>query len=213
MNYTYELVTEPAAKPLTLTQVKEHLRIDVTDTTDDDYLNVLIDVATDYAEKYTKRDFITRTWRTYRDCFPYVNNYNCSGYDSVFVLRKAPVQSITSVEYLDSDNNTQAFDSSNYYIPKTNRFTQIVLDKNKSWPSDISDRKQSVIITFVSGYGDADTDVPDSLKQAMLLMIANLYTNRGDCSLDNCNACLDAGGKRLLNQYKIIDISYRSCGA
>ncbi|MCK5611364.1 phage gp6-like head-tail connector protein, partial [Candidatus Pacearchaeota archaeon] len=67
--WPYIVTVAPATLPLTVNEVKEHLRIDLDDKTQDALLKVLIRAATDYAEKYTKIDFITRTYETLRDSF------------------------------------------------------------------------------------------------------------------------------------------------
>ncbi len=52
-----------ADEPLTLEQVKEHLKLDATDTSQDAYLGTLISAARRSIEKYTSRT-IFATWPT-----------------------------------------------------------------------------------------------------------------------------------------------------
>lgn len=59
-NYNWirsEQINQPVAEPLTLEQVKKHLRIELDDTYHDDYLTSLIPVAREEAELITKRRF------------------------------------------------------------------------------------------------------------------------------------------------------------
>lgn len=46
-----------------------------------------------------------------------------------------------------------------------------------NWPPTRTDKINAVEATYVAGYGDAE-DVPQSLKSAMLLVLAHIYENR-----------------------------------
>jgi len=66
-------------------------------------------------------------------------------------------------------------------------YSRILPQPNTFWPTDVSDRLQSVNIRFNSGYGDAPKDVPKMLKMAMLQHAAYFYVNRGDCACTAVN--------------------------
>lgn len=168
----YILVTDSASEPVTLSEVKTYLRIDGTDY--DDILTPLIKTVRLQAEKYTGRDFINKTWKTYLDEFPY-----CS--DAGIKILKSKLQSITSIQYYDNNNALQTLSSSDYYITDNSNYSVIYINSSASYP-DTYDRKQAAIITFVSGYGATASDVPQDLKQAMLAHISYLFENTGDCT-------------------------------
>jgi uncharacterized phiE125 gp8 family phage protein len=167
--WPYTVTVAPVNKPLTLLEVKTHLRIDTSDASEDTYLNLLIDAVTEYAEKYTKRDFITRTYKTLRDCF----------WDSL-EIRRNPIQSVSIVKYLVDDVLTLV-STDVYFLIESNTFPHLSLKVNQVWPTNEDDREQAVEIIFVSGYGDDPTDIPEKLKLGMLNHIADMYENRGDC--------------------------------
>lgn len=204
--HTYKVTVAPANPAVTLATVKEHLRIDASDTSDDAYLTTLISVATDFIEKYTKRDLITRTYETKRDCFPGINDVECFGLVSGFEIRRSELQSIASIQYEDTDGNTQTVASTVYYATDSTRWSQIILDDNQVWPTDVARKKQAITITFNAGYGADETSVPDGLKQALLMTIAHLYSNRGDCVDDACASCITGGSNAILNSFRINDI-------
>ena len=71
------------------------------------------------------------------------------------------------------------------YYP--NYYPNIYLKKGESFPS-VDDRKQSVEIIFVSGYGVDATFVPQALKDGMLNHIASMYSDPGGCN--DCDSTL-----------------------
>ena len=92
------------------------------------------------------------------------------------------MQSITSIKFL-IDGSLTTFDSSNYYITDKQEYATINLDieNNKTWPTDVDNRKQAVEIVFTAGYGSNPCDVPANLKRAMLAHVNILNRNLGDC--------------------------------
>src|SRR5580765_8015305 len=103
------LFAAPAAEPLTLSEVKAHLRIDTTD--EDAYLTTLITVARMRCEGATRRALITQTWDWVIDRWPTWEGYHGGqtfepAYTSLpaggFVwLPKPPLQSVAFVHYVD----------------------------------------------------------------------------------------------------------------
>lgn len=182
--WPYIVTVAPVNKPLTLTEVKTHLKI--TGSTEDTYLNFLISVVTEFGEKYTKLDFITRTYETFRDSF-----------SNSLEIRRSPVQSITTVAYLKSDALTTV-STDVYFLPESDTFPHLALKESQSWPTDEDLREQAVKITFKSGYGDDETDVPDKLREAMLQHLAAMYANRGDCNEGRVGGSLSAGAQKFL---------------
>ena len=163
----YILLTDSAIEPISLSEVKTHLRIDTNDY--DNILTPLIKTARNLAESYTGRDFINKTWELYLDSF-----------QSGLELKKTKLQSITSFQYI-LNNVLITFDSSKYYFTKSENYSKIYLKSSESFPS-FDDIKQAIKITFVSGYGATTNDIPQGLKNALLNHIAYLFENAGDCS-------------------------------
>ncbi len=184
--WPYIITVAPTTLPLTLNEVKEHLRVDKTDNSQNALLKLLIITVTEYAEKYTKRDFITRTYETFRDSFS----------DSL-ELRRTPLQSITKVEYLQ-DGILVTVSTDIYFATSSNTFSHLALEVNQTWPTDEDDREQAVKITFKSGYGNTLSNVPDSLREGLMQHIAALYENRGDCDSSRVSGGVFAGAQKFL---------------
>lgn len=197
--YTYKVVTAPTAIAIPLSVVKEHLRIDQDDTTEDSYLTLLVKAVTKYAEDYTKRTFLTTIFETYRDNF-------CT-YE--FVLRRSPLQSVQFVKYY-KDDVLETLPTTDYYNTLENEYSKIFEKQTGSaWPKKIDKRQQAIVIRFTAGYGDDYTSMPSDLVVAMLNHIAKLFESRGDCdeSGGGCGGCLPMATKTVYNMYKIRDIT------
>ena len=68
------------------------------------------------------------------------------------------------------------WDSANYVSDLTDPAV-IEPAYNESWPEVRSNELNAVQITYQAGYGAAE-DVPDAIKQAMYLLIGDMFENR-----------------------------------
>ncbi len=219
--YSYEVTECATGWPVSLDTVKRHLNKDVDIQTDDDYYTSLINAATLFVEKYTKRDLITKTYKTFRDTFPgNAGNNIYGGYGNLgspkdfglclkqdgFELRRSKLQSVESFQYLKDDVLTSV-PSSTFYTTDETDFSSILLVDGESWPTDEDVRFQVIEITFKAGFGEDEDDVPEDIRIALLHIITNLFEERGDCTTDNCSACLmDGAAKNILDKWRIVDI-------
>lgn len=223
--YTYRVTVEPATLPIELATVKSYLKIPAANTLDDDILLVLMGAATDFAEEFTRRDFITRTYQTFRDYFPRWCNsegyYACGrvptfygnltsnvvGGNMGFELKRSPLQTVISIEYL-VDNVITTVPDTTYYNTIENDFSEVLTLDNQVWPDNADRRLQSIIITFTAGFGDTPADMPDWLTTALLQHIAMMYENRGDC-VDASGGCacsqfLPITARAIYQQHRIL---------
>ena len=56
----------------------------------------------------------------------------------------------------------------------------MVLKKGEAWPSVTLAAANGVRVRYVAGYGAAGSNVPQAIRQAILLVIGSLYENRED---------------------------------
>jgi hypothetical protein len=61
------LISGPSLESITLEELKLHLKIEIDQTNEDEYLKDLIKVAREYAEYLTQRKLLTQTWDYYLD--------------------------------------------------------------------------------------------------------------------------------------------------
>jgi len=160
-------VTSPASEPLSVTEAKAHLRVD--HTSDDDLITSLISAARHHAEAFLNRALITQAWERVLDRFP------CSS-DRPIELR-APLQSVTSVTYTDSDGQSQTWASSNYIVDTDSKPGRLLPAYTVAWPTT-RDVINAVRVRFVAGYGANGSAVPQDIRLGMLLLVGHLYEHR-----------------------------------
>lgn len=157
----WRAVEEGTTEPVTLAEVKSHLRI--THSEEDTLLNSLITAARVHAEDFTRRSLITRTAEVLLDEFPT---------DEIW-LPYMPVTSVTSIKYTDYEDTETTLDSSNYIVDIYSRPPRIVCAYGESWPSDTLKPVNGVAIQYECG-----GDVPEPIKQGILMHVAHLYEHR-----------------------------------
>ena len=183
-------VDTAAVNPLfTTAEAKSHLKVDVSD--DDTLIDNLILAATQSCEIFTNRYFIDTVVTQYADDWNGINN-----------LYKSPVSSITHIKYYDSDDSQQTLASSNYILGHYSQPARIGVAVGGTLPN-LSDRINAVEVKYTVGYGSASTDVPEGIKQAVLLCIGNWYQNRPSVVTGTISSELPLSSQYLLEQYKV----------
>lgn len=163
----YKLVTGPGTEPLTLEEMKNHIKRETGVTADDGLITRLGKAVRRNLELELRKVFITQTWELYLDKFK-----------SVMLLEKSPVTSVTSVKYYDSANDLQTLAATVYDTDFVSEPARITLAYSQQFPT-IYNRTNAVIIKFVAGYTNAAA-VPEEIKEIMLLLISYYYDNRGE---------------------------------
>lgn len=165
--------TPPSVKPVTLTDAKLDLRVDHAD--EDALIESLISAATDYLEAdkgAINKAFITQSWTL---------SVKCPDRDYRIWLPVTPVQSITSIKYFDADNVEQTLTVSDFYFHGDEDWAYIEPKQGVNWPS-VYDRLDAIAVEFAAGFGDAETDVPETIRQCIRLLVAHWYTHRSAAS-------------------------------
>lgn len=187
------IVTPPSIDVLPLQTVKSYLRIDDGDTTQDGYLGILIGSAKEVAQGRTARALATTEFRETFNGFPGFHSlfnressrYGLHVYEQSrpdrkqWELSRSPLQDVTAIHYLDPAGDDQTLDESTYYVDDTVEPATIHLDRancSARWPAALHE-VNSVWVEYVAGYESAD-DVPNSILNAMLMMVADAYENR-----------------------------------
>ena len=165
--------TDPASEPVTLAEARLHLKLDASGSPeshpDDDLVNRLIPAAREWCETYTGRSFFEQTWQVKLDEFK-----------DDMRLPRPPLISVTSIQYIDLNGDTQALSSSVYTVDTVSN--RVLLAYGQTWPSTRS-VENAVTITYQAGYDSGnspqdDTAIPSAIKAAILLMVGSLYENR-----------------------------------
>jgi len=156
----------PAVEPVTVDMAKEHLRVTFDD--DNTYIRNLVRAARQRVEESSGRQLITATWTYTLDCWP------ASG---EILLPWSPLQSVTSIKYVDTGGTQQTEAGTVYDVDITTIVPRIFLKYGQSW-STTRGHTNDIEIIFVAGYGDAVSDVPEVARQAILLMVSHWYEHR-----------------------------------
>lgn len=163
------VITAPAAEPVSTATAKSHLRVD--HASDDELIESYIKTARELGEGLARRAFITQTLELVLDEFPR---------DLKLKLPRPPLQSVTSVKYLDADNVEYTF--TDYVVDARSEPGVITFN---STPGVALAESGAVAVRFVAGYGATATAVPNVFVQAVLLSVAHFYEFREAVDIPN----------------------------
>jgi uncharacterized phiE125 gp8 family phage protein len=177
-------------------EIKLHLRIPEGETAEDALLDGLQDAAIEYVENHTNRKLMTQRWKVYFD--------DWSTGDS-FEIPYPPLQSIpsTGVVYTNSTNDSTTYGSTKWQSDTVSEPGRLVREyEESSWPTTATlHNKNPIAIEFVCGY-TTGSNVPQSIKQAMLLIIGDLYENRENSMVGQPITTVPLAAKSLLASYR-----------
>ena len=162
----YDLVRTgaPGALAVTAAELRDHLRLDGTDQ--DTYLETLLNTAIEKVEEDTGRALITQTWKLHLPRF----------WSGSLELPRSPLQSVTSITYIDTDGNSQTLATSEYDVITEAQVGRIETAYGKTLPSTRS-TSQAVTITFVAGWGAAGANVIAKARHAVKLLAAHYFAH------------------------------------
>lgn len=196
------ITVQPEVELWSIAEAKDYLRIDSDNSDDNTILQAYIKSARQKAEAYCNRTFITQSHKLTLDSinavypedklsagyFEIPYNYFMGGSDYIELPNK-PVQSVTSFTYYDVNDNATVWSASNYNVDTASG--RIFLKAGVSFPVTLRNRN-AVEIIYVSGYGDDASDVPDAIRQGVMMMITEMYETRGLCEMScGCKSLLD----------------------
>jgi uncharacterized phiE125 gp8 family phage protein len=187
------LVTGPATEPVTLAEVKAHLRVGIAD--DDGLIAGYILAARRHAEGYTRRSFMTQTWDYTIDyCWPLVKR-DCYLTRRI-TLPLPPLQSVSTISYIDTNGAEQTL-ASDQYVVKIDDTSGIIEPAYEiTWP-EIRYQLSAATVRFVAGW----TQIPDEIRMAIMLHVEILHDrNPQDRTL------LEGARDALLDPYRVIRI-------
>lgn len=159
------------------TEVKPYLRIDTANTTENDVLDGLIAAARQHGEEYLGRALLTQTRTMTLDGFPVPTDRNKW---AEIVVPFPPLRSVTSIQYVDTNGNTQTLAATYYTVHvgsgDSRSKGRIARAYNATWPT-VRYQKNAVTITYSCGYG-VGADVPRAIRQGLLWLVGHMYENR-----------------------------------
>lgn len=175
------VVTAPAELPVTVDELKVQARTlfpgesDPFAGAEDTLLTRLIGAATDELDGPTGwlgRSLVTQTLRLSLDKPP----------PRLIRLPYPPVSAIVSITYYDTDDVLQTVDAADYQSDLDAEPALVWPTSDKKWPSS-RNTPGRFRVDYTAGYGAAG-DVPDIIRQAILIAAATLYRDRELTALD-----------------------------
>lgn len=172
MSYkAYTITTPNLDLPVALDGMKRNLRMDDL-SHEDDTIQAMVMSAASHIEKQYGLSLLTQTIKEYWSAFP------CTASEPM-MLRIQPIQSITSVEYIDTNGLTQTWDADEWAYGGYNGTTFIIPLPGFAWPSTWA-TPNAVIVTYQAGFGDSPDDVPTDIGQALKFMVTDMFEKRED---------------------------------
>lgn len=179
------LITPPAAEPVTLAEAKAHLKIDTSD--EDALLATLITAARARAEWHTGRAFVTQSWCLKHDSWPP---------DGIAEIPLPPLRSVSEIVVTDRAGIRTVLAPEHYAVDTAAEPGRVIFDE----PQRNLRRHDALEIAFTAGYGDAGA-VPAAVKEAILQIVADLHSHRGDEA-----GTVSPAGQTLLAPYRIFKL-------
>lgn len=194
----YQVSTQITTEPITLSEARTHLRIEPFGYPlahpDDDYVKMLISSARAWSEQYLQKALATQTITV-----------KLSEFAEKIELPVGPVQTVSSIKYLDRNNALQTLSTSIYYVDYFEN--AILLEPGQSFPA-VSFRENSITIEYVAGYTGSTGAIvlPKPITAAMLLLIGSGYENRQEDIAGTTKATFNSlpmGVYNLLQPYRV----------
>jgi uncharacterized phiE125 gp8 family phage protein len=197
MRIPVSTVTGPSVEPVTLAEIKTHLR-GISHTDHDDLLNGLIKSAREYVETVTNRAMVQRTLAAYYKDWPE---------NDVFALPISPLISVSSVKYTTAAGTVTTYSADNYTVETALTPGLVMLGYEKTWPTaTLHNDEYPIEITYLAGYepnsaspADYTANIPENLKTAVKFHVELMYDKPPEQYERTLQRAIDS----LLSGYKV----------
>jgi len=197
-DHPYFLVNSVFNSPVSLNEVRSHLRIDADNDLENTYLEFCVKAAAKFGESYTNLDFIQKKYLTFRNGF---------GYPITLRRGYLPLENcISSFKYI-LNGVWESVPETSFYVEYKKPFSSIVSKYNNTFDYITDPILQSVKIEFFAGFGVDESKIPFDIKFAILNHIAAMYENRGDADVASMNFAenFPVQTKIIYDSYKVIE--------
>mgnify|MGYP004527398229 CR=1 FL=1 len=178
---------EPAAEPVTVADVKAHLRLD--HASEDALIADLIRAAREEVEQATGCAMIEQSWRLTIDRWPATDRV---------LIHKHPVREVLSVTIYGRDGGAAIIDPATMLLDGRSRPARLHFDQAPQPGRAMN----GIEVDFTAGFGSAGTDVPDMLKRAVTMLASHWFEFRAVLSAKDQPASYPKGYERLIAPYR-----------
>jgi uncharacterized phiE125 gp8 family phage protein len=187
------LLDGPAVEPVSLAEAKAYLRVEHGD--DDDTIAALIAGARVHVEAQTRRALITQVWRLSRDAWP--------GNGRIAIV-PVPLRELVAARIYKLDGSTLAIDPATFAVDKVSAPAVLAFASGAlAAPGRVAG---GIELDVQVGYGDQPADVPEPLRQAIRVLAAHWYENRGLIAAGQSVAVLPETVSVLLKPYRVLSL-------
>lgn len=191
----YVIVTPPTAEPVTaIGDAGAWARVDRYDEGNNGLITSMIPAARQLVETHANRTLVQTTYRGSLECFPasmhawrllnegfyvpdrpYLRNRHHYLAQRQIELPRPPLQSVTSVQYIDEAGQTQSLvEDVDFTVDTVGEPGRIVPAYGKDWPATRF-QPGAVQITFVAGY--AANLIPAAALAAIRMLVVYWFNN------------------------------------
>ncbi len=132
---------------------------------------------------------ITQHWRQFEDCWPISN---------CLTLKLRPVQAVDAITIYDSEGLPTIVPADDYQLDIVSEPARIFLTKGATSGQAMN----GIEIDITAGFGDTGIDVPDTLKRAILMLVAHWYEFRGAVTPKQQPVSIPPGFEAAISPYK-----------
>lgn len=189
-----QVTSPPTDLAVSLSELKLFLKVD--DTSDDTLLSSLIFAATDICASAIHGTIVQTSYSLWMDSWPAYTEWDSDSYDvmiqrpvySTYAKRyielpRPPIMAtsdVTAFQVYDANGNASDYTGS-YYVDIVSRPPRLYLDDTSSPPTP-GRTYDGIRIDYTAGY--AENQVPYQIRNAIMMVVAYLYHNRGDEQTD-----------------------------
>lgn len=187
---TSYLLAAPAQEPVSLVQMKAHLRVE--DEAEDGLIEALIVAARVHVESLTGKALLAQTWRVVLDGWPE---------DRVIKLPVSPMVTLSEIRCYDADGEEHQIDLNEVLPDGRANPARIILPVTVAG-APVLRARMGIEIDYVAGFGTEPEEVPADLVQSLKTLAAYWYENRDAVLVSGAGASVPAGFERLIASHK-----------
>jgi uncharacterized phiE125 gp8 family phage protein len=183
------LLAGPAEEPVTLAEAKAWEKVDGAD--EDALLATLITAARLHLESVTGRALLTQSWRLVLDAWPAGGEVR---------LPVAPLSELSEIRAFDEDGDGHTLGLEQFVVVPGDGPVRLLLPNAVAGMPALRQRF-GIEIDYVAGFGAA-ADVPQELKQALLVLVAHWFEHRDAVVIAGSGAVIPFGFDRLIAPWR-----------
>jgi uncharacterized phiE125 gp8 family phage protein len=185
------LLTPPEAEPLSVSDAKAYLRVETDD--DDVLIASLIAAARSHVEAMGRCALLTQSWRLVLDGWPP---------DGRIKPKLAPLSAIAAARVYDEAGTAHTVDPESFVLD----VAQSVIAVRPCVMPQPGRVTAGIEIDVVAGFGDASSDVLPALMQALRMLVAHWYDNRGLIAIGASIAVMPPSVNALIASHRVLSL-------